>query len=35
MDMVAKMFTFAEPVLVYGTAVGVVYGVVYWIIQML
>jgi len=27
----AKMFTIAGPVLVYGTAAGVVYGVVYWV----
>jgi len=26
----AKMFTIAGPVLVYGTAAGVVYGLVYW-----
>ena len=31
----AKMFTIAGPVLVYGTAAGVVYGVIYWIIQMI
>ncbi len=29
----AKMFTIAGPVIVYGTAAGVVYGVIYWIIQ--
>lgn len=29
----AKMFTIAGPVLVYGTAAGVVYGVIYWIVQ--
>ena len=27
----AKMFTIAGPVIVYGTAAGVVYGVVYWV----
>jgi stage V sporulation protein AC len=27
----AKMFTIAGPVLVYGTAAGVVYGLIYWI----
>ena len=27
----AKMFTIAGPVIVYGTAAGVVYGVIYWI----
>jgi stage V sporulation protein AC len=26
----AKMFTIAGPVLVYGTAAGVVYGLIYW-----
>jgi stage V sporulation protein AC len=26
----AKMFTIAGPVIVYGTAAGVVYGVIYW-----
>jgi len=25
------MFTIAGPVIVYGTAAGVVYGIVYWI----
>ena len=27
----AKMFTIAGPVLVYGTAASVVYGLIYWI----
>ena len=27
----AKMFTIAGPVIVYGTAAGVVYGVIYWV----
>ena len=27
----AKMFTIAGPVIVYGTAAGVVYGLIYWI----
>ena len=27
----AKMFTIAGPVIVYGTAAGVLYGVIYWI----
>jgi len=27
----AKMFTIAGPVIVYGTAASVVYGVIYWI----
>ena len=29
----AKMFTIAGPVILYGTAAGAVYGVVYWIIK--
>ena len=29
-----KMFTIAGPVIVYGTVASVVYGLVYWIIQM-
>lgn len=31
----AKMFTIAGPVLVYGTAAGVVYGLLYWIWSMI
>lgn len=31
----AKMFTIAGPVIVYGTAAGVVYGFVYWLSQLL
>ncbi len=31
LGVAAKMFTIAGPVLVYGTAAGVVYGVIYWI----
>ena len=31
----AKMFTIAGPVLVYGTATGVVYGLIYWIWSMI
>lgn len=31
----AKMFTIAGPVIVYGTAAGVVYGAVYWVMTML
>ena len=27
----AKMFTIAGPVIVYGTAASVVYGVIYWL----
>ncbi len=30
----AKMFTVAGPVIVYGTVAGVIYGVIYWLIQM-
>lgn len=35
LGVAAKMFTIAGPVLVYGTAAGVVYGLIYWICQML
>ena len=31
----AKMFIIAGPVIVYGTLASVVYGVIYWVIQML
>ena len=31
----AKMFTIAGPVIVYGVSASVVYGLVYWISQML
>ena len=31
LGVAAKMFTIAGPVIVYGTAAGVVYGIVYWI----
>ena len=31
----AKMFTIAGPVLVYGTAASVVYGLVYWIMTII
>jgi len=31
----AKMFTIAGPVIVYGTIASVVYGLIYWIIQMI
>ena len=30
----AKMFTVAGPVIVYGTAASVVYGVIYWILSL-
>ena len=31
LGVAAKMFTIAGPVIVYGTATGVLYGVIYWI----
>ena len=31
----AKMFTIAGPVIVYGVSASVVYGFIYWIMQML
>ena len=31
LGVAAKMFTIAGPVLVYGTAAGVAYGLIYWI----
>ena len=31
LGVAAKMFTIAGPVIVYGTAAGVVYGIAYWI----
>ena len=31
----AKIFTIAGPVILYGTAASVVYGVVYWILQII
>ena len=31
----AKMFTIAGPVIVYGTIASVIYGVIYWICQMI
>ena len=33
--MAAKMFVIAGPVIVYGTVASVIYGVIYWIVQML
>ena len=33
--MAVKMFTIAGPVIVYGIAASTVYGVIYWIMQML
>ncbi len=35
LGVAAKMFTIAGPVLVYGTAAGVVYGVIYYICGLL
>ncbi len=35
LGVAAKMFTIAGPVLVYGTAAGVVYGVIYWLCMLL
>ena len=31
----AKMFTIAGPVIVYGVSASVIYGLIYWIIQMI
>jgi stage V sporulation protein AC len=31
----AKMFTIAGPVIVYGVSASVIYGLIYWICQML
>ncbi|MBQ9860900.1 MAG: SpoVA/SpoVAEb family sporulation membrane protein [Clostridia bacterium] len=31
----AKMFSIAGPVIVYGVMASVVYGLIYWLIQML
>ena len=31
----AKMFTIAGPVIVYGVSASVVYGLIYWICQMI
>ena len=35
LGMGAKMFTIAGPVIVYGVAASVVYGIIYWICTML
>ncbi|MBP3313683.1 MAG: SpoVA/SpoVAEb family sporulation membrane protein [Oscillospiraceae bacterium] len=35
MGMAAKMFTIAGPVIVYGVLASVVYGFIYWVMQML
>ena len=34
LDVTAKMFTIAGPVIVYGVFASVVYDLIYWIIQM-
>ena len=31
----AKIFTVAGPVLLYGTAAGTLYGLIYWIVQLI
>ncbi|MBR6650416.1 MAG: SpoVA/SpoVAEb family sporulation membrane protein [Clostridia bacterium] len=31
----AKIFSIAGPVILYGTAAGVIYGVIYWIMQII
>ena len=31
----AKMFTIAGPVIVYGTVASVIYGIIYWLVQMI
>ena len=35
LGVAAKMFTIAGPVIVYGVSASVVYGLIYWICQML
>ena len=35
LGLAANMFAIAGPVITYGTAAGVVYGVVYWLLQMI
>lgn len=35
LGVAAKMFTIAGPVIVYGTAASVIYGVIYWIMKIL
>lgn len=35
LGMAAKMFQIAGPVIVYGTVAAVLYGVVYWVIQII
>jgi len=31
----AKIFTIAGPVIMYGTVASVIYGIIYWVMQML
>ncbi|MBQ5321807.1 MAG: hypothetical protein J6K88_07135 [Oscillospiraceae bacterium] len=33
--MAAKMFIISGPVIVFGTVASVIYGVVYWILQVI
>ena len=35
LGMAAKMFTIAGPVIVYGVSASVIYGVIYWFIQII
>gem|GEM_PF-5014127 len=35
MGVGAKLFTFAGPVIVYGTFTSVICGIIYWIFQIL
>ena len=35
LGVAAKMFTIAGPVIVFGTASSVIYGVIYWIVEVL
>ncbi|MBO7158606.1 MAG: SpoVA/SpoVAEb family sporulation membrane protein, partial [Clostridia bacterium] len=35
LGVAAKMFTIAGPVIVFGTASSVVYGVIYWVCSVL
>ena len=35
MGVGAKMFIIAGPVIVYGTLASVIYGVIYWLIQII
>ena len=34
LDVGAKMFTIAGPVILYGTVASVIYGAIYWICKM-